>query len=253
MWRGRKGDIYRELGPGEIQSVEDCEYPLSKMLPILDNHSLIDEIIIINNDDAKCPEWFSSTKWNHVVEINCGRNIYVNPAWELGIRAAKNDKICLMNDDVWWDKSQPLLETLHDEVVPEKGCIGLDNSCYFTIVNNSEKIKVKDVKYLREEDSWMLGYGCLMFLNRKNFKPFPPNLSIYYGDYVINKTHMDEGKISRGIFDFAVRTNSASTTSSEEFNPIKEKDLQVFAEYMNQDTWWTYYSNTVTKLTQGLA
>lgn len=242
MWRGRAGPIIRDLNPGEIQSFEDCEYPLSQMLPLLDNHPLVDEIIIINNDDTKCLDWFLNTKWNHVIEINCGKNIYVNPAWELGIKLSKNDRVCLMNDDIWWNTNSNLLETIHPILTENDGCIGLDNNCYFTITSSLE---ILPLKYSCEEDSWLLGYGCMIFLNKKNHIPCPEQMKVSFGDYWIVKYHLDSGKMARRICNFPVKTNSASTSRLETFNEVKMSDAKFFADIMQKKSWWTYYAEKV--------
>lgn len=243
MWRGRRGDIYRELMPGEIQSYYDeCEYPLSRMLPLLDNHPLIDEIIIINNDASSTPEWFTDTDWKTVVTVDYRKNIYVNPAWELGIKIARNDKICLFSDDIWWDTNKGLLETIHPILTEDDSCIGVDNSCYFS---SNHSPTILPLKYSCEEDVWLLGYGCMMFLNKKNHIPFPEGMKIHYGDYWIVKQHLDNGKTPRKICDFHIGTNSASTTSLETFNPVKKSDIKIFETVMQNKAWATYYAENV--------
>lgn len=243
MWRGRRGDIYRELMPGEIQSYEDCEYPLSRMLPLLDNHPLIDEIIIINNDSSSTPEWFTNTDWKTVVTVDYRKNIYVNPAWELGIKIARNDKICLLSDDIWWGIDTNLFETIEPCLNKDDGCIGIDNSCYFYA--GDDPVQLLPLKYECEQDTWLLGYGCMMFLHRENFIPFPKNMQINFGDYWLVKTHLDGKKMPKRITNLRVYTNSASTTGLEVFNPVKEADQKIFADLMNQKSWWTYYAEKV--------
>lgn len=243
MWKGRRADVNRNLLPWEIQSNEDVEFPLQKMLCELDNHSLVNDIILIDNNSSQRPDWFNQTNWKNVKVVDYGKNIYVNPAWNEGIRLSKNDKLCIMSDDVWYDCK--LLNLLIDDVTPELGCIGLDLSCY-QYDGEWEKL-LKNVNSTKETDSWLLGYGCLMFLHKNNFLTIPNDILIWYGDYWIVKHHFESNKIPRKLFGVKVHTNSASTSSLAEFDQTKQNDTVHFNALMGQD-WNDFYIKSVMRL-----
>ena len=75
-----------------------------QLLNNLNQHQLVDEIIIINNDVAKTPEWgvLSSSK---IRMLDQAKNIKVNPAWNLGASVSTNDYIAIINDDIIFDVS----------------------------------------------------------------------------------------------------------------------------------------------------
>jgi len=55
----------------------------------------INEIIIINNDPSyKIPTYF---KHNKIKILTQKENIFVNPAWNLGVSVAKNENIIIAN------------------------------------------------------------------------------------------------------------------------------------------------------------
>ncbi len=73
--------------------------PFIRFLADLTWVSSIGEIIIIDNNPSERP---STDLFLHplINMITHGHNIYVNPAWNLGVEKSKHDKICLLNDDV---------------------------------------------------------------------------------------------------------------------------------------------------------
>ena len=60
---------------------------------------VVDEIIIINNFIQETPDHPVLTH-PKVRLINQEKNIFVNPAWNLGVKLARNDKLVFLSDDV---------------------------------------------------------------------------------------------------------------------------------------------------------
>ena len=67
-----------------------------EMLPIYEKTKRIKEVIIIDNDTDKTPDFRPYKKVLHVPQ---SQNIFVNPAWNLGVALA-NHEIILANDDI---------------------------------------------------------------------------------------------------------------------------------------------------------
>src|SRR5574343_47874 len=80
--------------------------------------SHVGEIILIDNTTNTIP--IKLDKLTHICE---GINTYVNPAWNKGVKLAKYDKLCILNDDVWfdWDKLGEISEFISEEI----GIIGM--------------------------------------------------------------------------------------------------------------------------------
>ena len=82
-----------------IPTLQQDNYVLNMLLYELLNSACVGEIIIINN---ACKEMMFSDKKIRV--INTDKNIYVNPAWKLGIRESRFEYIGLLNDDIIFPK-----------------------------------------------------------------------------------------------------------------------------------------------------
>jgi hypothetical protein len=83
---------------------------------------VIDEIIIINNDVKAMP---NNIILSHpkIKLINFDYNIFVNPAWNLGVELSRNDKICISNDDLIVDLK--LFERIDQFLTKDMGLVGM--------------------------------------------------------------------------------------------------------------------------------
>ena len=68
-----------------------------KLLDDLENCPLINDIVLINNTPEFAPD---IEKYNKINLYTPKENLYVNPSWNLGVGLAKNELVCLINDDV---------------------------------------------------------------------------------------------------------------------------------------------------------
>jgi len=143
---------------------------------------LIDEVIIINNDYLNKPLHGLSNPKINVVNFN--QNIYVNPAWNYGVSIAKNNKICLLNDDITFDTN--LFAKLNNLITKDNGVFGLypGDSNFYQEPNTTTNIDIE-----RQYNSRCMGFGCLMFLHKENWKNIPNELKIFYGDDFIFDYH----------------------------------------------------------------
>ena len=82
-----------------------------KMLPQLDSHPLVGEIIVVDNDTTSTDQQiFNLKKLKYLPQKE---NVYVNPAWNLAVLEATCDSICLYSDDVLFLK----MAYLHSQVI----------------------------------------------------------------------------------------------------------------------------------------
>jgi hypothetical protein len=174
--------------------------------------SLVDEIIIINNDIAKTPKHGLSNPKINVIDFN--ENIYVNPAWNYGVNISKNNKICLLNDDITFDIN--LFNKINSLVTRDNGVFGLypgEPNCQ-QVPNTTKNIDIERYPHR----CW--GFGCLMFLHKDNWKHIPNELKVFYGDDFIFYYHQLVLKKSNFIIKnldfytpFSVTSNDSSITS----------------------------------------
>ena len=139
---------------------------LFRIVDKLINLNIVGEIIIINNSLDSFQ--FNSKK---VTIFTPNYNLYVNPSWNLGVSMAKNDVICLCNDDIDFDVNK--LFRLYDFVVDKGGILGPKSDCF---LNNTNQFNI-NVTFERN-----YGYGTLMLMKKIDYVKIPENIKIWYGD-----------------------------------------------------------------------
>jgi hypothetical protein len=137
-----------------------------KSLPLLESSPDVGEIILIDNNKSRRPAQISST--DKIILLEQEKNIFVNPAWNLGVELSNYENICISNDDLVWDVNcLPYInENLH------LGIIGQDGKNYYGGGEYS----------LHKLDKRGWGWGCLLFVHKTNWKPIPSTLKVAYGD-----------------------------------------------------------------------
>jgi hypothetical protein len=151
----------------------------------------VGEIIIINNCVKDTPD-HAALKHPKIKIQNMERNIFVNPAWNLGVELSIFDTVCILSDDVLVDL-RVFIEA--DKFVSKD--IGILGFGYHPVVYEFHAYKKFD---LQEIDRYiitgdlkikeaasdgiveMTGNGCLFFLNKHNYIPVPKELLISGGD-----------------------------------------------------------------------
>lgn len=199
-----------------------------RMLPILNDHQLISEILIIDNDVNETDQ--EILKLNKVRHLPQQENIYVNPAWNLGIEESAQDVICLYSDDVLFDIR--CLEMVYEKCTPENGIVGFSLE---TISEKSDDLEFMSSQFASWEEMKVTPtqfmhyrFGICMFMHKNAYYRIPEQYKIYYGD-----THLFDQNVLNGRQHFkidacAVATKMKSTTKY--FNQIVEDDKKYFQE-----------------------
>ena len=179
---------------------------LESLLYNLQQSCYVDEIILIDNTGSY------RSSLSKVRVLTRGENIFVNPAWNLGVREARNENLCICNDDINFNPDVFLFISLHID----KGVIGLDTSNYY--LSHDVDFTIESIK----ERCW--GWGCCFFIKKSNYKYIPEQMKIACGDDFLIK-HIPAFVI-KGL---KISWTSISTTSfNKEFLKIQEEDLNYF-------------------------
>lgn len=135
----------------------------------------IGEVILINNAKDKTPNFPKNKK---LLYIEPDENIFVNPAWNMGVRAARHINVIVSNDDIIYDVNffTNVLNEFDKRVKPfvELGLIGMDFANY-DLKENKEEV---DLTGLKGNPGW----ACLFAFDKRNYIQIPEQLKIYYGD-----------------------------------------------------------------------
>lgn len=172
------------------------------MLVQLEGADVISEVIVIDNDVGRTPDLSFSSKIKHIPQEE---NIYVNPAWNLGAKLAKEDFLCLLNDDISFDVQRVFSSV--NTILGELKCIGVD---HFSYGYSGEGIGVTRLPY---EIKWGEGWGCAIFLTKEDWVIIPDELKIWFGDNWIVSHYPSGYQLA-----FDANTEMSATASSEALN-----------------------------------
>lgn len=181
--------------------------PFINFLGALLNYNLVGEVILINNNIADTPEELNEIKSPKLTRIDFNSNIGVNPAWNLGTESARFPFVCILNDDVIFDL------TLLNKLVPylsdlETGVIGLSPGV--SDFNQAPFVNGQiNISQWNNEHTY--GFGCLMFINKRNYIRIPEDMVYYFGDNFIFDTCLANKKKNYIITDILHYTPYAQT------------------------------------------
>jgi len=195
-------------------------------LKLLHDNELIKEIILINNDTSATPEWVSSKKYKKILEVRPYSNIFVNPSWNLGARMASEEKIMILNDDIV-TKSYDFLSLINDTLNIEDCIIGIGKNSY---EDNNQNIHLEDITN-RPRD---LGFGCMIFLNKKYYKEIPSKYLIWRGDDFLIDLHKNKNMKVYNINGLSMKETKMSTTVDLPEFSWKEREFLGYDEALQE-------------------
>jgi hypothetical protein len=181
-----------------------------KLLDNLESSPLVGEILLIDNNKGNRPAQINNTDKISILEQS--ENIYVNPAWNLGVELSKFDNLCITNDDLVWDVD--VLPFILDNI--HIGVIGQESS------NWDANVKLNPKIHPMPNRVW--GWGCCFFIHKSNWKPIPHQLKIACGDdYLVRNLP------SFMVSGIPIEYLQVSITSIKpEFFTIQQNDINEF-------------------------
>jgi methyl coenzyme M reductase subunit D len=187
------------------------------LLTELDNSSLINEIILIDNNPEKITCNISKfKKVNHVKNKN---NIFVNPSWNLGVQLCKNTNIIITNDDLCIENIDRVLREILNH---DYDLIGLD----YKNLNKNSEVSVKN-----KIGSMEKGFGCFFYIKKEKYIIIDNEIKIWYGDLILHNLIKNKGIISFNRIDIELSKTVKNTTN---LTNILTKDKHVYeTKYKN--------------------
>lgn len=176
------------------------------------------ELIIIDNND----QGYKSDH-DRIKVIKPGTNIYVNPAWNLGIQRASMPYSCLLNDDI--NINLELLcisfhiDVINSNIKEDLGMIAYESGKDLsdTINDNS------DILTLKELNTMGHGFGQLMIFKTGMYYPIPEPLKIYFGDNILFYAFHNVLKLKVYCFEGLKTIGKYSVSSAEHEHKIQEE------------------------------
>lgn len=174
----------------------------------------VDEIILIDNSKEFKNYYDTLDKVKVLTPVV---NIYVNPAWNYGVKLSKNNCIALINDDITFDTK--IFGKLDEETLKTYGFVGMDKLNYETLNDDETKWEIKVTK------SKPYGWGCLILFHKENWMPIPEQMKIWYGDNYMCEINPAPKMI---LTNFKVDTEMSSTSDNPMWLDVKNRDTDFY-------------------------
>jgi hypothetical protein len=177
------------------------------------------ELIIIDNLNSDY-----TADDDDIILVKPSSNIFVNPAWNLGVAISKNDTICLLNDDISIN-----LTALFNNIPTDYGMIGFDANRNLTQTVNADN----DIWDFEETSCRSLGFGCMMVMPKEYYEMIPPELQIYFGDDMLYWLNKDFFK--RKVYNVKnLRAMGELSRTSKPYEHILQTEVHHFDKIISQ-------------------
>ena len=190
----------------------------------------VGEIILIDNTNNTIP-----IKLDKLVHICEGRNTYVNPAWNKGVEMSKYDKLCILNDDIWfdWNKLGEISELISDGF----GLIGMSPNNYNKPI---EELKLIPTNFRST------GFGCCFFIHKNNWDEIPNDLKLWCGDdWLFYRSNHQNFYLDGLRCDGYISASMDDKELSSEIDLIKIHDMYVISNLIKKGEIFNYLQGTI--------
>ena len=179
-----------------------------RMLPIYEESEFVKEIIIIDNDTTK--KTIHLGKYKKVRYYPQEKNIYVNPAWNLG-HSLVNYNLILANDDIVINN--------FDDVIRIILCSNYD-IVGFGVYNDTSSLRIETVYGFP-----YIGYGYFMYI--KEYSEIPNKLKIWYGDKILFDRSKKRGIIRNADADYE-KGKTINSDDKKLRNTVATNDVNIY-------------------------
>jgi hypothetical protein len=193
----------------------------SYTLSELDASPHVQKIIVLDNTkDKKFKDNFSCQKLDL---IENGKNIYVNPAWNLGMSRVNSDHYIILNDDILCHRN---IFKIANEYMTKNQNLGI---LTFKTVQNMpiEKYKEAMIDLIEKKSNITLSIpnnriGWFMCGRKKDWVDIPNSLKIWFGDdYIYMLARMKNKKCAMCTPHFIVHYESTTLTNKDHKSDFK--------------------------------
>ena len=183
-----------------------------QLLESLQASDHVKEIIVIDNCPSARP---ALPEFSKVQLIDKGTNLYVNPSWNLGIKLARSQSICICNDDILFPDN--LLGYMRHQRL--RKVIGLHPSSY-----SKSRDEAPD-PWLEEGAHIKRNWGSMLFLRKSHYQPIPHKLKVWWGDAWLAQ-EMGPAK----CVHTAIQTEHSVSAGASEFRSVKDADTELWLQ-----------------------
>lgn len=195
---------------------------LNKLLFELEESPAVGEVLLIDNSCTGFKPPYSKVR-----VLVQKENIFVNPAWNLGVESSNPDfpYFGVLNDDIIFPKNlfSQILAYLKG-ADPQIGLMGID--CATSTPKSEfdtypEESKVKFEPARRLEGFW----GAAFFGDKRHYVHIPDEMKVFYGDHFLFTRNVQAGRYNLKITNLKVKhVESLSSHSSRFIKSLFRKD-----------------------------
>lgn len=195
---------------------------LSQLLENLYQDPMVEEVLLINNTSLtdKIPDIPLSSK---LLIVSKGKNLYVNPSWNLGASLATQDYIAILNDDII------ISDKLFTGVCQlDFNQIGILGACHPMIeeTDNPTKFAIPSFEILGARiRPW--GFGIFMAMKKSDYVKIPEDMLIWCGDDYLFHNIAKTGKMN-ALLGAPIKTKMSATSDDKIFDAIKNNDVELY-------------------------
>lgn len=226
--------------------MQKCTKILNMLIAELVDDSAVGEVIVIDNSR----QGFNYSN-NKIKVITPKKNLYVNNAWNLGVKEAKYEYIGILNDDLLIPKNlcKQILEFLKSNT--EAGLVGLDSSAIqntdlsqFDTYPDDKPAEFSPITQTIYTNYW----GAAFFGKKENYYEIPKNLKIWCGDNFLLKQNLDRNKTCYELKGITIKHLCSMTCSNPIFDKIKESDVYHYSKIDKQFLNHSHYKKPLSLL-----
>lgn len=211
-----------------IPTLFRCVDIMNNLLDSLYDDPAVSEVIIIDNTDFI--DYTPTMKFHSKTQMySAGKNIYVNPAWNMGVDRAKEDYIAILNDDITIPEG--LFGSIAQVDLKAMGVIG---ACHPLIqqVEKPQRFAVEQAELVpSHERTW--GYGIFMAMHKDHYFPIPEDILVWCGDDIVYHRNRLEGRQNFWL-GAPIQTRMSATSNDKQFDEIKQNDVILYENYKKE-------------------
>jgi hypothetical protein len=206
----------------------------------LSREDSVGEVILVDNTGNDRP--FRVDKLVHLLE---GRNTFVNPAWNKGVSIARHDKVCLLNDDIFFDWS--VLSMLLPMITADVGFIGMHpenmsndrpGPFYGGGLELVRPLPDGKTRAGHRPTNWGT---CIMF-DRSIWDPIPDDMLVWGGDDWLFYRSTRQNFMARG---FNCRGQQSASVDSMGIQEVTTRDMMNMAGHVRRGELDNYLVGTI--------
>ena len=171
--------------------------------------------------------------------VKCSNNIFVNPAWNIGVKLTRNKYICLLNDDIYFNYVT-LFNNFEKFIQqnPKLGLIGFNENARHKGSEKELNADHDDLILIDTTDIVPFGYGCCIFINKEDYIEIYEDYKIFYGDTILIVSIVDMKRKRMYYIDNLITVGRISVSSNAYPESMDTDRIAFNRQYRILEKWY---------------